>query len=928
MTASIAAEATRRRRIRPPAERRTMAEDLRQAILAQLSAETGIRFPDPYWWQHPVEFFRRILGVEPWAKQIEIIEAIRDYTRVSVASGHKVSKDLDDDTPVPTPRGWVRHGDLRVGDEVFAADGTVARVVSVTPWTGRRMMRVHFEDGTSIDCSESHDWVVRSRELRKPRSEGTPSAKLETRELFESQYVPNGCTPTGVIRTIPNWTVDLPAPLQVEDVPLPLDPYLLGLWLGDGSSSQAVFTSADGLEQAFRDAGFEVTSLRGRPTDFYIRGLLPVLREMGVLNNKHVPDAYLWASERQRRALLAGLLDTDGHVTERGRVTFTNTNRRLADAVLQLARSLGIKARIVERRAQMDGRDCGPVWAVSWASPQPVFRLPRKSARIRTRWSNKKNAHRRIAITRIERLPILRNTQCIEIDHPSHLYLAGESMVPTHNSHTAAGIALCYYSSHEDARVVMSSTTARQVDQILWRELRMMRARAGRCLECKAADPDGRRIPRPCPHSALIEGDIGALARTGLKSDDFREIVGFTAREPEAVAGVSGRNLLYIIDEASGVPDEIFEAIEGNRAGGARIVLFSNPTRTEGEFYESFHGKRLDTEDPASTGYRCIRVSSEETPNVISGKRLIPGLATREWVEEKRREWGEDSPIYKVRVKGEFVIGEDGKIFSIHTITQAEQRWHEDTCNDCGGTGTVAKSKLCVTCKGTGQAPAAGRLFVGLDPAGPTGSGDETVFCLRRGLKMIGLQAHLGLTDDAHVAHLLSLLDEHRLPRETPVVVLDSEGEVGWNVYQKLREHLSERGNESAFELVRVRSSDKAVRRPHIYDRVRDELAANLETWFRDGGMILEDSKLAKDLHVLTWEQAVNGKLKLISKKEIRKQLGRSPDRYDALSLACWEPLSLQDGDLPPSAKGAGGDDDDDPWTPTLDPYAGADTWR
>lgn len=587
MTTSIAAEASRRRRIRPPAERLTMAEDLRTALLAHLQATTGIRFPDPYWWEHPREFFRRILGVEPWSKQVKIMEAIRDYMRVATSSGHKVSK-----------------------------------------------------------------------------------------------------------------------------------------------------------------------------------------------------------------------------------------------------------------------------------------------------------------------------------------------------SHTAAGIAACFYCSFDDARVVMSSTTARQVDQILWRELKMMRARAGRCVECKAADPDGRRIPRPCPHSALIEGEMGGLARTGLKSEDFREIVGFTAREAEAVAGVSGGNLLYIIDEASGVPDEIFEAIEGNRAGGARIVLFSNPTRSEGEFFEAFHSKRLDPDDPASTGYYCITVSSEETPNVTSGKRLIPGLATREWIEEKRREWGEDSPIYRVRVKGEFVLGEDGKIFSIHTIAQAEQRWRDDICDDCEGTGKIAKSKPCGTCKGTGQAPAAGRLYVGLDPAGPTGSGDETIFCVRRGLKQLAHQAHLGLSDDAHLVHLLALIGEHKVPRETPVVVMDSEGEVGWNVYQKLREHLSERGNESAFELVRVRSSDKAVRRPHIYDRVRDELAANLEAWFRDGGMILEDSKLAKELHVLTWEQAVNGRLKLIAKKEIRKILGRSPDRYDALSLACWEPLSLQEDDLPESAKGAAGvHDDHDEVIATLDPYAGSAAW-
>ena len=236
-------------------------------------------------------------------------------------------------------------------------------------------------------------------------------------------------------------------------------------------------------------------------------------------------------------------------------------------------------------------------------------------------------------------------------------------------SHSIAITALWWYCSWPDARVVLSSTTSRQVDQILWRELKMMRARSGRCIDCKAADPEGRHIPRPCPHSAIIEGNIGELARTGLKSHDFREIVGFTARESEAVAGVSGARLLYLIDEASGVPDSIFEAIEGNRAGGAKIALFSNPTKTSGAFFAAFHGK--------AGFYKTLRISSEETPNVTEGRVVIPGLATREWIEEKRREWGIDSALYKVRVKGEFATAEDGKVFSIHAIAEAEQRWHE-----------------------------------------------------------------------------------------------------------------------------------------------------------------------------------------------------------------------------------------------------------
>lgn len=458
-------------------------------------------------------------------------------------------------------------------------------------------------------------------------------------------------------------------------------------------------------------------------------------------------------------------------------------------------------------------------------------------------------------------------------------------------SHCIAGLALWFYCSYRDARVVCTSTTARQVDQIIWRELRMMRARSGRCTACKHDDPDGHRIPRPCPHSALIDGELAELARSGLKSDDFREVVGFTAREAEAVAGISGRNLLYLADEASGIPNEIFEAIEGNRAGGARIALFSNPTRNEGEFYEAF------TEKAAL--YRTITVSSEQTPNVVEGRLVIPGLATREWIEEKKEEWGENSPLYLVRVKGVHATREDGKIFSVHLIGEAEQRW-DDT-------------------------PESGRLFVGLDPAGESGMGDESAFAVRRGRKLLALQTARGLSDEAHLVRVLSLCDKYRLPRETPVVVVDSEGSVGSKVWIAIRNFAD--ANKGKIEAIHVRASDKSPRQPHIFDRMRDALTANLEAWFRDGGAILEDAKLEKELHAFEWKQQPNGKLKVTPKETVKKLIGRSPDRYDALALSVWEPLSLEEGPLPESVTRTPATPEQESYAPVLDPWSGLDAW-
>ena len=464
-------------------------------------------------------------------------------------------------------------------------------------------------------------------------------------------------------------------------------------------------------------------------------------------------------------------------------------------------------------------------------------------------------------------------------------------------SHTASGIALWFYCSFPDGRVVMTSTTSRQVDDILWRELKMMRARSGVCVDCKRLNEDRaahEQIVAPCEHSAIIDGEIGELARTGLKSSDFREIKGFTAREAEAVAGISAPNLLYILDEASGIKPEIFEAIEGNRAGGARIIMFSNPTRTSGDFYDSHNSK--------AEFYSCHTISSEETPNVVFGDddpRAIPGLASREWIEEKQKEWGEDSAMYKVRAKGEFAELEEGKIFSLHEIAEAEQRLEETPKN--------------------------GRLFIGLDPAGEGENADECVWAMRRGQSVYDLIAMRGLTKEAILMHTLSLCKKHRDKREIPVLVLDREGKIGAEVYGFFLAFLSTR-KEAPFQLVPVRASDRSPRNPTVYDRMRDFLAGNLLDWLREGGAIVSDTKLEQELHVFEWiEQERTGRVKITRKVDVRKELGRSPDRFDALCLCVWEPNSVaEDTGL---RENTIEDEDIAGNEHAFDPYGSRDSW-
>lgn len=460
-------------------------------------------------------------------------------------------------------------------------------------------------------------------------------------------------------------------------------------------------------------------------------------------------------------------------------------------------------------------------------------------------------------------------------------------------SHTAAWVALWWFATQRDGRVILTSRTARQVEEVLWLEVRKMHARAGRCFTCKRDDPEG---PTPCAHSARLDGKPASLASTGLETEDFREIVGYTAKEADAITGVAGRRLLFIVDESASVPDTIFEGIQGNRAGGAKLLLLGNPTRNAGELYEAFEGKKKDF-------YTTLTISSEESPNVTAGHEVIEGLATADWVDEMKREYGEDSPFYTVRVRGRHALREEGKIFSIHTITEAQLRWNETD--------------------------AEGRLVIGLDPAGIGESGDESAFSMRRGLRQIALTTFRGLSPEAHLAHLLGFIKQHGIKREVPVVVLDAEGKIGSEVHGAFITYLRTQKSRP-FELIPIRASNAPLREPMVYDRLRDELTAGFNSWLRDGGAIVDDAKLAKEMHECEWLPHRGGRIKLIDKVTLRKKLGRSPDRYDATVLSAWWQADTDRPEDEPEDRRARRDTHVavSPYEGAIDPYGGSiDPW-
>ncbi len=378
-------------------------------------------------------------------------------------------------------------------------------------------------------------------------------------------------------------------------------------------------------------------------------------------------------------------------------------------------------------------------------------------------------------------------------------------------------------------------------------------------------------------------------------------------RQPEAIQGLAGENICFIVDEASGVPKPITTAIKGNLAGGGKFLLFANPTQPEGELYEAFHPQKDPETGKAESLYRLHTVSSWDSPNARGGLRVgdpgfIPGLATLEWCEARKKEWGEDSEDYHVRVLGLHYHGGTSRLLSVQLLIEAEERWAHGSADD-----------------------ESGELVVGVDPCGAEGSGDDGGFAARRGFRMLEVKRRPGpLTPKQHVEEALALHAKHaRTPRERMTVVVDVEG-VGVGVASEFRTWAEAHPNR--LRVVTVRASSNATYDPHIYDRQRDALAGYFAMWLKQGGAIPSDLILNGELRLLAMKLKMTAKgerLKLRPKDEIRKELKRSPDTYDACALAAWGDFrseAFEHETEPGEADEDGGGEAG----PALDPYAGS----
>jgi len=406
--------------------------------------------------EHQIRILKHVLTPDP-------ITGLFPYSTIVYSAPKKSGKALALDTKIPTPYGWTTMGEVKNGDLIFNDVGKVVRVKAVTEiMNGHDCYSVLFSDGSNIVADGEHVWRVGDRYFGHGETIGEHHlywGNTTTEEMAKEVVINVG---VGKRDNLKRYSIKMPLPLQTMKEDLEVGPYTLGLWLGDGATDGAMITiGADDLEvlEYLKEEGTPLTKYKVNKGSAELYGLTTgtrskndransistKLRSMELIGNKHIPMKYLRASFEQRVSLLNGLMDSDGTISKKkGRCEFCVVDEKLAKDFRALLTTLGIKSRMRVSDAKLYGRVIGPRYRIGFQPTKefPVFKLKRKQERVEftSSYANRSKLIRVEKITKVDSVPV----KCIEVDSESHLYLAGEGMIPTHNSKISAAVAAWY----------------------------------------------------------------------------------------------------------------------------------------------------------------------------------------------------------------------------------------------------------------------------------------------------------------------------------------------------------------------------------------------------------------------------------------------------------------------------------------------------
>lgn len=378
-------------------------------------------------------------GIPTGFKHLDfILKGLEKETLTTLIARTGIGKRLDLNTPILTPEGFIPLRDIHVGSTVFDENGVPCKVLLETPVVNTQVYRVHFEDGTFVDCCADHLWKFKTVDDLSRHNDWRVKT---TKELVEKYPIRRG-------RSY-NLCIPVNKAIQFERKDLPIDPYALGALLGDGgfTTDSITFTNpekdiVDRLNERISDLG-KFVSRKSEDIQYIFKSdvyegrkykLNKILYDLNLRNRysygKFIPEIYLRASVSQRMDLLRGLIDTDGHVDNKGHIYFSTSSPVLADDFVELVRSLGYRCvkHIYFREEK------GVDYSCSIRSDEPLFYSKKHWERYKSRHiPHRHNYYDILKITGIEVLDKFAEMKCLSVDSPEHTFICGDYIV-THNT--------------------------------------------------------------------------------------------------------------------------------------------------------------------------------------------------------------------------------------------------------------------------------------------------------------------------------------------------------------------------------------------------------------------------------------------------------------------------------------------------------------
>lgn len=407
-------------------------------------------------------------------------------------------KEISDNEEVITPNGFVKHGDLKVGDYVLGRDGLPKKVLWVSPKTKSEYM-VSFSDGSKIECHGNHEWVVYNRTKHKWE-------RVETKQIYQEGRLYKGDGKRG---SRYKYQVDANVCVKFNDRETGIDPYLFGVWLGDGCATCGYIHIGNNDIEIINNSAYNFHELKGTTTrKFYSSEFYKALKENGYIKKKHIGDEFVFNSIETRKQVIAGLIDTDGVVYQKnGRVTISNTNKDIIDRSALILRSLGESAVITSFPPRVSSSGVVGKKVVYRLCFNPSIEYPTRVARKRIVIKSRK---RRRSIISIEPIKHEAYGNCIQVE--DGIYLVGRNFVPTHNSEGSSRKTPAFILGLDPNKKICIGSYAATIARDFNRDVQRI-----------IDTPEYRKL---FPNTFLNGSNVVTMANTYLRNSDVIEMVG------------------------------------------------------------------------------------------------------------------------------------------------------------------------------------------------------------------------------------------------------------------------------------------------------------------------------------------------------------------------------------------------------------------